>query len=53
MTIQFASAASTGTINVINSMSCSFSTGDYLTITAPPSADSTLADVFITLKGTV
>jgi hypothetical protein len=52
MTAVFAAAGTTPTISVTNSASCSFAVGDILTVTMPASVDSTLSDIYLTLKGT-
>jgi hypothetical protein len=52
MTVVFAAAGTTPTITVTNSAACTFAIGDILTVTMPASVDSTLSDIYLTLKGT-
>lgn len=52
-TFQFAAAASTCTFTFSSGVTLNGDSGDYLKIIAPATADSTLADIGVTFKGTL
>lgn len=53
LTLTYRNSTNTADINALSASNAAFLVGDMLVLTAPASADATLADIYVTLIGTV